>query len=290
MRAPVGAFVARPKPQEEVRTRLRPLLGDRVGALPVKWELRGDVAVVRLGAAGFSGDEARAAAAVYADVLGMRIVFDERGGIRGALREPDLVRLHGEGAAETEVLQDGIRYRFDAERVMWSSGNVDERLRMGRVDARGETVADLFAGIGYFTLPLLVHSGAARAVACELNPLAARYLRANADGARVAERIEVREGDCRGVAPNGVADRVVQGYFPHGHRFLDVALRCLRPEGGIVHYHDTVGVDRFEAEMRANFARALVATPFVLRAAAARVVKSHSPGMVHAVLDAEVRA
>ena len=43
-------------------------------------------------------------------------------------------------------------------------GNVTERMRLGRVKPAsnapdGDTVVDLYTGIGYYTLPLLVHAG-----------------------------------------------------------------------------------------------------------------------------------
>jgi tRNA G37 N-methylase Trm5 len=38
---------------------------------------------------------------------------------------------------------------------MFSRGNVNERRRMGQMKATGETALDLYAGIGYFTVPLL---------------------------------------------------------------------------------------------------------------------------------------
>ncbi len=56
-------------------------------------------------------------------------------------------------------LEGGVVYSLDVTRCMFSSGNVTERTRMGKLRASGETVVDLFAGIGYYTLPLLVHAG-----------------------------------------------------------------------------------------------------------------------------------
>ena len=53
---------------------------------------------------------------------------------------------------------------------MFSSGNVSEKARIARLDASGEVVLDLFAGVGYWTLPLLVHAGALHVHACEWNP------------------------------------------------------------------------------------------------------------------------
>ena len=47
-------------------------------------------------------------------------------------------------------------YSFDATKCMFSWGNLSEKLRMGSLDCRDEIIVDLFAGIGYFTLPFLV--------------------------------------------------------------------------------------------------------------------------------------
>ena len=58
-----------------------------------------------------------------------------------------------------EHRENGILYCLDVTRCMFSSGNVTEKARMGRLACCGEIVVDLFAGIGYYTLPLLVHAG-----------------------------------------------------------------------------------------------------------------------------------
>ncbi len=42
------------------------------------------------------------------------------------------------------------------------TGNVTERMRMGRLAASGDTVVDLYTGIGYYTLPLLACAGVAK--------------------------------------------------------------------------------------------------------------------------------
>lgn len=281
--------MGRPTPYETIQDRLRPELGEAVASLPRKWERLGDVVVLRL-PEGLLGDGLAAqVGGAYAEALGARIVLHDRGGIRGQLRRPDVVRLHGDGAAETLVMQDRIRYHLDPEQVMFSSGNIDERIHMGRVRATGETFVDLFAGIGYFTLPLLVHAGAARGYACELNPASARFLRKNAYRNGVADRLDVLEGDCRDLAPLDVADRVLLGWFPGGHHYLDVALAALKHHGGILHYHDTAKVDDPEAELLAHLEAVLPQAGFRLADASCRVVKSYSPGVVHAVLDAEVR-
>ena len=52
----------------------------------------------------------------------------------------------GEGGWVTHK-DNGVCYEFDATRTMFSQGNITEKMRMGRLDCRGEAVVDLFAGV-----------------------------------------------------------------------------------------------------------------------------------------------
>ncbi|XP_014067857.2 tRNA wybutosine-synthesizing protein 2 homolog [Salmo salar] len=62
---------------------------------------------------------------------------------------------------------------------MFSAGNITEKLRVASFNCSGETVVDLYAGIGYFTIPFLVHAGASHVHACEWNPDAVEALQRN---------------------------------------------------------------------------------------------------------------
>lgn len=53
---------------------------------------------------------------------------------------------------------------------MFSRGNLTERHRVAKFDCRNQVVVDMFAGIGYFTLPYLVHAKAKVVLAFEWNP------------------------------------------------------------------------------------------------------------------------
>lgn len=56
--------------------------------------------------------------------------------------------------------ENGISFTLDVTQCMFSSGNVTERMRMAKIPCEGEDIVDLYAGIGYYTLPLLVHAKA----------------------------------------------------------------------------------------------------------------------------------
>ena len=140
---------------------------------PTRWEKLGDLVLLPANAftaSDFSAFGAELYACV-ARVLGASRVARQAPVSQGPKRESRAVMLYPEGAdgwVETKEL--GVTYGLDVTKVMFSSGNGTEKNRMGAVGANGETVVDLFAGIGYYTLQLLKNAGAAKVYACEWNP------------------------------------------------------------------------------------------------------------------------
>lgn len=234
-------------------------------------------------------DRERETAAAYAQTLGCRSVVEWMGGIEGELRQPRARLLWGDPATETLHREHGIAYWFDPMRLMWSPGNKEQRRRVAGWDLRGKVAVDMFAGIGYFTLPMAVHARADRVIAIEKNPVAHEFLQRNIAANGVADRVEAILGDNRLRTPRGAADHVVLGYLHDTLAFVPVAVQALRPEGGILHVHckaDAAGFpqrafDGVEACVRSAGAAAQLQ--------AARVVKSYAPRVVHGVLDVEVR-
>lgn len=268
-------------PQEQVRSRLS-LPKYLEGYLPQKWELFGDVLVLRIPPeiAGLRTEVARA----YAEVLGARTVCHERGIIQGTFRTPDLEVVWGDGT-ETVHRENRILYKFDVARIMFSSGNFPEKWRISRLDCRGETVVDMFAGIGYFTLPLAVHAKAERVVACELNPVAFSYLKENIALNNVQGVVEPRLGDNRELPGRGFADRVLMGYVGTTHEFLPKAFSLVRP-GGTIHYHETCPIDEWPTRPLRRIAEAARGRRYEIGHKGE--VKSFAPSVSHYVIDVAV--
>ncbi|MFC4540952.1 class I SAM-dependent methyltransferase [Halosolutus amylolyticus] len=149
-------------------------------------------------------------------------------GEAGTYREPRTRHVAGERDTETVHVEHGTRYGLDPATVMFSPGNQAERARMGDLVAADEHVFDMFAGIGYFTLPMA--RAGARVTATERNPAAFRYLVENAMRNDVTDRVDAYMTDCRDLVggPAGrhpvdgesrpasadlAVDRVVMGYY-----------------------------------------------------------------------------
>ncbi len=210
-----------------------------------------------------------------------------RKGIVGETREPAIEVVAGEGDTETVHTEHGTTYAMDLAEVMFAPGNKAERARMGEVVNRDEHVLDMFAGIGYFTLPMA--RAGARVTAVEKNPVAFRYLAENARLNDVMDRVELFMGDCREVVPIRVEagaafDRVVMGYYDAAE-YLTPALDAL-VAGGTLHMHEATPeamlwdrpVERLEQAARTANRQ--------VRHLDRRRIKSHSEGVEHVVLDA----
>jgi len=280
---------ARAPPAERVRERLRAFAGDAVAdAMPRGYHRLGRVLLLRLPVE--LAPYGAVVGAAWREELGVETVLDHRGPIDGELRRPQVEVLCGT-SAETEVVEHGSRWRLDASKLMFAAGNRTERLRLARLVRSDERVADLFAGIGYFTVPAARAQPTARFVAVEKNPLAFGYLEENLRLNGVASRVRAVLGDNRAVSLEAHAfDRVVLGYLPSSLPWLSRTVGLLARPYGTVHVHLVVdahdglqrGADAVAAEV-ARCGATLVDPP------RPREVKPYGPGRTHLVVDAVVR-
>jgi tRNA wybutosine-synthesizing protein 2 len=252
------------------------------GRLPHKWELLGDVLVIRLPPEVLPYKNE--IGATYARILHARTVCLETGSISGVHRTPQMEVIFGDGT-ETVHKENGILYKLDVAHVMFSSGNLEEKRRMASLDCRGETVVDMFAGIGYFSLPLALHAKAERVVACEINPVAFAYLTDNISLNHADAVIQPFLGDNRDLPGEHWADQVLMGYVGTTEQFLPKAFELVK-NGGVVHYHETCPIDEFPDRPLGRIAdSAGKAKIEVLRQGE---VKSYAPAISHYVIDFRV--
>ncbi|KAJ1920264.1 S-adenosylmethionine-dependent methyltransferase [Tieghemiomyces parasiticus] len=175
--------------------------------------------------------------------------------------------------------QNGVTCTWAPIHTMFCAGNISEKLRVAQSPlyrATDQTVVDLYAGVGYFTLPYLVHAGARTVHACEMNPWSVEGLRRGAVANRLSYRISGMQAPIyKDIQPRhhrttaaggearliiypgnnadhvahwaGVADHVNLGLLPSSTAGWPVAVRALRPEGGWLHVHVNRNVDELDA-------------------------------------------
>lgn len=188
--------------------------------------------------------------------------------------------------------ESGIKYGYHLTQCMFSSGNVNERRRMGEVVSKGEIIVDLFCGIGYYTLPILVKSQAKHVYSCEWNINAINALKYNLKNNKVEDRCTIYEGDNRITSGDlfDTADRVLLGLLPTAEKSFDIALNCLKDSGGILHLHGLAPADNYEKfikETTENIENKNL--NYIMKNIHVNKIKSYAPHWDHLVLDIEMR-
>lgn len=209
-----------------------------------------------------------------------------KGQVVGRYRQPQLKVIAGDPVTETLHREHGCAFKLDVARAMFSPGNLYERGRVARLVKPGETVVDLFAGVGQFSIPIARLARPKEVRAIELSPVTYRYLCENIRLNRVGDVVKPLLGDCLKVAPRGIADRVVMGILHVTHKYLPLAMEVLKPRGGVIHYHESVPSRlRFKRPIERILAAAREREVEIMHQ---RRVKRYAPGVDHVVIDARI--
>ncbi|MDR6223547.1 class I SAM-dependent methyltransferase [Methanococcoides alaskense] len=208
-------------------------------------------------------------------------------GIKGPFREPEREIIIGD-KTETIQKENGCLFKIDVMKLMFSKGNLAEKKRMSKL-GKDEVVVDMFAGIGYFSIPLAVHGNPKKVYSIELNPVSHGYLLENIRLNHQEDVIEAINGNCKDVTPVGIADRVIMGYVGTTHEYLQQGISAIKKEGGILHYHETTPeclvFDRPIQRIK-NAASALGRDVEIM---GCYHIKKYSPGVWHVVVDAFIK-
>ncbi|MFQ5975030.1 MAG: class I SAM-dependent methyltransferase family protein [Candidatus Hydrothermarchaeales archaeon] len=204
--------------------------------------------------------------------------------IKGVYREPEVELIAG---TKTKTLhkENGCIFKVDPTKVMFSFGNLEERKRMANISNEKETVIDMFACVGQFSIPMAKHSNPKATYAVEKNPAAFNFLKENIRLNNLKNMHPIL-GDCRKVTPKNLADRVVMGYLFETHKYLPSAVDALK-NGGMIHYHTTShkeDIEREEKTVKDIVKREGRSIDFMEN----RIVKSYAPKIYHFVIDIKI--
>ncbi|MGA1866649.1 MAG: class I SAM-dependent methyltransferase, partial [Thermoplasmatota archaeon] len=243
-------------PFQEIRSILETQLEPQeVQLLPDKWEMIGDCLVLKI-------DEGLlysldTVCRTYQEVLGARYTLVDMNGIHGELRKPEFMTATEPEDGNWNVVhtENGVRYMLDPRKIMFSSGNFEERTGIVEIIKNGprppglegtdggEVVVDMFAGIGYFSIPIALGCDVKSVRSIEKDPVSYDYLTRNVEENRVNGKVIPFLGDNREVDPGAPADRVMMGYVGGTLEFLDRAVKLISRKGAIIHLHETVKVE-----------------------------------------------
>jgi len=254
------------------------------------YDIVGDIAVLRV------PDNFKARSPVVAGNLlqthrNIKTVLLQAGEVSGEFRLRRLEWLIGERKTQTVHKEWGCMYKVDLEKCYFSPRLSFERMRIARMVKPGESVVNMFAGVGCYSV-LMAKYGRAQAVySIDVNPSAIKYLQENARLNRVEAPVVAVYGDAKDVITKSLqhrADRVVMPLPEKAFEYLEYAVLALKPEGGWIHYYDfehaSKGEDPVE-KVKAKVTEKLRNLGIRFTVALGRIVRSTGPNWYQVVLD-----
>jgi tRNA (guanine37-N1)-methyltransferase len=214
----------------------------------------------------------------------IRSVWNQVGPVSGDYRIRGLEHLAGERRTLTLYKEHGCSYLVDVAHVYFSPRLSGERLRVALMVKPGETVYNMFAGVGPFSILIAKHASRAVVYSSEINPWAYKLMLENIVLNRVSGSVVPLYGDAfRHVKGMRGLDRVLLPLPEKALDALPLAARSLR-RGGVAHIY-------LHLEGRPDVAvksaiKVIGEKCSVLEAFYGRVVREVAPRVYQVVVDA----
>ncbi len=223
----------------------------------------------------------------------VRLVLEKRSEIGGRFRTRRLEAIAGVGGTETVHREFSCEYHLDVSKVYFNPRLSYERMRVARQVNAGESVVDMFAGVGPYSVLIAKLQPHSTVYSVDVNPEAVRYLMDNAFRNRVADRVFPMFGDAKQLAQKelrGLASRIIMNLPSEAKNYLPAASQILKPEGGVIHFYAFASREESIETIRNLFQSAVEAQnrkiesfPF------SKVIKEVSSNMVQVAIDALVK-
>jgi tRNA (guanine37-N1)-methyltransferase len=256
------------------------------------YDIIGDIAVLRL----LSEDQGiQAAAEEVMRIHGnVKTVLCQIGKVTGDFRLRSLSYVAGENRTVTLHRESDCEFSVDVERCYFSPRLSFERLRISGLVETGETVVNMFAGVGCFSIMIAKHAKNVHVYSIDINPVAIRFMQKNVRLNRVYDRVTPMIGDSEAIIRKhlqGKADRVLMPLPEKALSYLESALSALRPSGGCIHFYGFEHAGKNEdpiEKTKTAVSKRLASLGLEFEVPFSRVVRSIGPNWYQTVLDLHV--
>jgi tRNA (guanine37-N1)-methyltransferase len=217
----------------------------------------GDIVIIRI-PDGLMAKKEVIAKAVLANVKTAKAVFAQVSAVKGDYRVRDLEFLAGENRTVTEYKEHACRFKVDVARTYFSPRLSTERLRIAKMVGGSETIVNMFAGVGTYSVVIARTSETCRVYSIDSNSAASKLDKVNAKLNKVDDRVISICGDATEVIKEqlvGRANRVLMPLPERAKEFIEPAVLALKQQG-VIHYFAHVKADSKKASKELGLADA----------------------------------
>lgn len=248
------------------------------------FEIVGDIALIEDDVA----EPEKVADAIMKVKKNVKTVLAAQSPVEGEFRTRRFRTVAGEERTSTIHKEYGSRFYIDLERAYFTPRLATERSRILDQVKEGETVVDMFAGVGPYSIMFARKNPNIRVIAIDKNPDAVEFLRQNVELNSVPN-VEAIEGDANLEAEKyaGIADHVIMNLPHNANDFLDAAVK-LCATNGIIHYYDITPEDNlFESSLKL-IDEAAKRAGRTTEPVESRVVRSYAPHQFNVCIEVRV--
>lgn len=160
---------------------------------------------------------------------------------KGEWRLREYKLIVGDSDTEVRHKEHGYLLRLNPRKVYFSPREATERQRIAEQVKRNETIMLMFAGVGAYAIAIVKKQlNVKKVVAVEINKEAVEYMIENVRINKLSHKIIPILGDVREVCKEfyGNCNRVIMPLPLGAETFLDVAVKCLKKSGGMIHFYN----------------------------------------------------
>ena len=210
--------------------------------------------------------------------------------VKGTYRLRNYVHLAGENRSETVYVEHGCKFKLDITKVYISPALNYEHKRIAEMVKPGETIVNMFAGIGIFSIVIARKVSPVKVYSIDVNPYAYRYMVENVRINKVENYVIPLLGDAAEVIVEkliSVADRVLMPLPELAISYLKYAVLSLRSKGFLHTYLFVKANNRKESLKKAEkmYSQELIKYVRNYKLLFYRVVRSVGPRKYQVVLD-----
>ncbi|WP_042683580.1 class I SAM-dependent methyltransferase [Candidatus Nitrosotenuis chungbukensis] len=227
--------------------------------------------------------------ALLENVHPARSVFYQATPVEGDFRTRNLEILAGEDNTETEYREYGCRFKVDVEKAFFSPRLSTERDRIAQMIQDGETMINMFGGIGMFSI-IAAKKKKCTVYNIDLNPYAAKLCEENIRLNKLAGRVISIHGDAAQVVKEQLqdkGDRTLMLLPERSDEFLDSAISATK-SGGTIHYYSHQHADKRQDAVEVSKQHYLQVTPVKSEILGGRMVRAVGPRYYQTVVDVRI--
>ena len=216
-------------------------------------------------------------------------VFYQSSAVEGDFRTRNLEILAGENKTETEYKEFGCKFTVDVENAFFSPRLSTERERIANVVQDDETVVNMFAGVGMFSI-MIAKKKRCTVYSIDINPVAVKLCEKNIISNKIIGNIIPINGDASRVIQEQLenkSDRTLMLLPERSDEFLESAINATK-SGGVIHYYSHIHADKKSNAGKLSEEHYLQVTPVKSEILGSKIVRAVGPRYYQTVVDVKI--